>query len=76
MVVDRLQVANAGVNETGDYIAPKVKDGKLEKPTMTTIDVNLMGTVYSEENELINTRHPLICIYPSYAPSYPLLTAQ
>ncbi|KAF9778396.1 NAD(P)-binding protein [Thelephora terrestris] len=40
-------VANAGINETGDYTTPKVKDGKLEKPTMTTIDVNLMGTAYT-----------------------------
>lgn len=45
---DRLQVANAGVNEIGDYTTPKVKDGKLEKPVVSTIDINLMGTIYSK----------------------------
>ena len=43
-----LQVANAGVNETGNYFTPKVKNGKPEKPTVATVDVNLLGSIYSK----------------------------
>jgi hypothetical protein len=38
-----LQVSSAGVNEIGDYIIPKVRKGNLEKPTMATVDINLLG---------------------------------
>ena len=49
-----LQVANAGVGEIGNYFTPKVKGGgKLEKPAIGTVDVNLLGTIYSKCN-LIN----------------------
>ena len=44
----RLQIANAGVNEIGNYYTPKVKNGKLEKPTVATVDVNLLGSIYSK----------------------------
>lgn len=43
-----LQVANAGVNEIGDYFTPKVKNGKPEKPTMATVNINLLGLIYSK----------------------------
>ncbi|KAF9646620.1 NAD(P)-binding protein [Thelephora ganbajun] len=40
-------VANAGVNEIGDYFTPIVKNGKPEKPTMATVDINLLGSIYT-----------------------------
>jgi hypothetical protein len=36
------------VDETGDYFTPKVKNGKPEKPAMATVDVNLLGPIYSK----------------------------
>jgi len=45
-----LQVANAGVNEIGDYFTPKVKNGQLQKPTMATVDINLLGSIYSKDD--------------------------
>ena len=50
VTVHRLQVANAGVNEIGEYFTPKVKNGQLQKPTMATVDVNLLGSIYSKSN--------------------------
>ena len=37
------------MNEIGDYFTPQIKNGKLEKPTVTTVDVNLMGMIYSKD---------------------------
>jgi hypothetical protein len=66
MKIHFLQVANAGVNEIGDYLTPKVKNGKPEKPTVATVDVNLLGTIYSERSPIDRVRHNhLILIYPS-----------
>jgi len=48
----RLQVANAGVNEIGDYFTPKVKNGQPQKPTTATVDVNLLGSIYSESDPI------------------------
>ena len=48
MTMRYLQVVNAGVNEIGDYFTPKVRNGKPEKPTVTTVDVNLLGSLYSK----------------------------
>ena len=68
-----LQVANAGVNEIGDYYTPKVKNGKPEKPAMATVDINLLGSIYSK-----NYPFDCICvtyltfIYSSYALGHPL----
>lgn len=62
-----LQVANAGVNEIGDYFAPKVKNGKLEKPTVTTVDVNLLGPIYSKNYALNYT----CVIYPPQLRTWP-----
>ena len=50
VTVHRLQVANAGVNEIGEYFTPRVKNGQLQKPTMATVDVNLLGSIYSKSN--------------------------
>ena len=36
------------MNEIGDYFKPKIKDGKPEKPNMTTVDINLLGLIYSK----------------------------
>jgi hypothetical protein len=41
------QVANAGVNEVGSFWKPKVENGKLVKPSTATVDINLVGTIYS-----------------------------
>ena len=46
----RFQVANAGVNEVGDYFTPKVKNGQVQKPGMATVDVNLLGSIYSKND--------------------------
>ena len=59
MMVHCLQVANAGVNEIGDYFTPKVKNGKPEKPTMATVDINLLGLIYSKN-------HPFNCMRVIY----------
>ena len=37
------------MNEIGDYFTPKVKDGKPEKPSMVTVDINLLGLIYSKK---------------------------
>lgn len=50
MTIYCFQVANAGVNEIGDYLTPRVKNGQLEKPTMATVDVNLTGSIYSKSD--------------------------
>ena len=52
MMRHRLQIANAGVNEIGDYLTPKFKNGKPEKPAMATVDVNLLGSIYSKVNPI------------------------
>ena len=52
MTIHRLQIANAGVNEVGDYFTPKFKNGKPEKPVMATVDVNLLGSIYSKDNPI------------------------
>lgn len=41
------QVANAGVNEIGSFWKPKLENGKLVKPSTATVDINLVGTIYS-----------------------------
>ena len=56
MTTRRFQVANAGVNEIGDYCTPKVKNGKPEKPTMITVDINLLGSLYSKYDSIGDTR--------------------
>lgn len=71
MSMDRFQVANAGVNEIGDYLVPKVKNGKLEKPTTATLDVNLLGPIYSKDDPINPRDTDFICGFPSCAPSYP-----
>ena len=69
-----LQVANAGVGETGEYFMPRVKNGKPEKPIMATVDVNLLGTIYSEDNSIYGEYdNYLIRIHPSCTPGYALL---
>ena len=50
MMVHYSQVANAGVNEMGEYFTPKIKNGQLQKPTMATVDVNLSGSIYSKSD--------------------------
>lgn len=40
-------VANAGVNEVGSFWTPKVENGKLVKPSTATVDINLVGTIYT-----------------------------
>jgi NAD(P)-dependent dehydrogenase (short-subunit alcohol dehydrogenase family) len=39
-------IPNAGITEKGSFI-PK-NDGEPQKPNLTTLDVNLVGTLYSE----------------------------
>jgi len=39
-------IANAGITEIGKYIIPDEEEPS--KPTTTTLDVNLTGTLYSE----------------------------
>lgn len=46
------QIANAGVNEVGNFSTPKIKNGKPEKPPITTVDVNLLGSIYSKDNRI------------------------
>jgi hypothetical protein len=41
------QVANAGVNEIGSFWKPKLENGKPLKPSTATVDINLVGTIYS-----------------------------
>jgi short-subunit dehydrogenase len=38
-------IANAGVSEKGNFLS---KDEEPTKPTLTTLDVNLSGTLYSK----------------------------
>lgn len=46
-VVD-IVVPNAGVPETGGWLFPtKDSTGKLKKPNLTTIDVNIIGVLYT-----------------------------
>ncbi|KAF7983815.1 hypothetical protein HWV62_19063 [Athelia sp. TMB] len=40
-------VANAGVNEMGEFLKPQEKDGKPVKPTFKTLDINLTGSLYT-----------------------------
>ena len=71
-----LQVANAGVNEIGDYFTPKIKNGKPEKPAMATVDVNLSGSIYSKEwSYQSHMRYNHVFIYPSCASGHPLFGA-
>jgi hypothetical protein len=63
-----LQVANAGVNEVGDYVTPKVKNGKPEKPSVATVGVNFLGSIYSK-NCTFSYIYALF-IYSSYAPGH------
>ena len=41
------QVANAGINEGGNFYISQVVGGKPKKPTTATLDVNIKGVVYS-----------------------------
>jgi len=43
------------VNEIGDYFTPKFRNGKPQKPAVATVDVNLLGSIYSK-GDLAN--HP------------------
>lgn len=43
--------ANAGVSEIGTFL--KREDGDPVKPTMKTIDINLIGTLYSESESVV-----------------------
>jgi hypothetical protein len=36
------------VPEVGNYITPTVKNGVPEKPVVTTLNTNLVGTIYSK----------------------------
>lgn len=73
MTVRCLQVANAGVNEIGDFSTPKVKNGKPKEPTVATLDINLLGSIYSKDDPFNDIRGILlICTYPSCTPSHPL----
>lgn len=38
--------ANAGISEKGSFLSRD--DGEPKKPNLTTLDVNLSGTLYSE----------------------------
>jgi len=40
-------VANAGVNEIGSFWNPKFENGKPLKPSTATVDINLVGTIYT-----------------------------
>jgi len=40
-------VANAGVNEIGSFWKPEIQDGKPVKPSTATVDINLVGTIYT-----------------------------
>lgn len=40
-------VPNAGINERGFFDTPQFKDGKPIKPDMLTLEVNLLGVLYS-----------------------------
>jgi hypothetical protein len=71
MTTRRFQVANAGVNEVGDYCTPKIKNGKPEKPTMITVDINLLGSLYSKYGSINDTRDiHLIYVYSSCPPGH------
>ena len=73
MTMQFLQVANAGVNEIGDFFTPKVKNGKPKKPAVATLDINLLGSIYSKDDPLNDIRDiHLICAYHSCAPVHPL----
>ena len=77
MMRRRLQIANAGVNEIGDYLTPKFKNGKPEKPAMATVDVNLLGSIYSKDSPINRMRYLSYSrIFPSRPPGYPLLGAR
>ena len=41
------QIPNAGVSEVGTFQSLQFKDGKPVKPTMATLEVNLIGVMYS-----------------------------
>jgi len=40
-------VANAGVNEIGSFWKPKLENGRPVKPSTATVDINLVGTIYT-----------------------------
>ncbi|KAF9645486.1 NAD(P)-binding protein [Thelephora ganbajun] len=40
-------VANAGVNEIGSFWKPKLENGKPTKPSLSTVNINLVGTIYT-----------------------------
>lgn len=71
MTIRCLQVANAGVGEIGDYLTPKVKNGKPEKPNVTTVNVNFLGLIYSENHPFDYTCVIyLVCICSSCTPGH------
>ncbi|KAF8902917.1 hypothetical protein CPB84DRAFT_1775201 [Gymnopilus junonius] len=40
-------VPNAGVSEIGSFASPRFKDGRLVKPSMKTMEINLFGVLYT-----------------------------
>jgi hypothetical protein len=43
-----IQVVNAGVTEVSSFQTINLVNGKPVKPNLTTLDVNLIGAVYSK----------------------------
>ena len=43
-----MQVPNAGVSELGTFGRPQLTGGKLIKPTFKTLEINLIGVMYSQ----------------------------
>jgi short-subunit dehydrogenase len=40
-------VPNAGVNERGSFTSPKIVDGRPIKPSLMTLEINLIGVMYT-----------------------------
>ena len=43
-----MQVPNAGVAELGTFNRPQLIDGKLIQPLFKTLEINLVGVMYSQ----------------------------
>jgi hypothetical protein len=58
------QIPNAGVSEVGTFQSLQFKDGKPVKPTMATLEVNLIGVMYSTRISTIPPSSPAEQQYP------------
>ena len=43
-----MQIPNAGVTELGTFSSPQLTDGKLTKPSFKTLEIDLVGVMYSQ----------------------------